>query len=488
MNLRCSRRELLALTGTAAAGYALAAATPSTGAAARGAATRRPGVSHFRSRPDLEPPIVDVSARTGPGGGVAGGGLVFVTPGGPLIVDGRGDPVWFRPARHYSTNLRVQHYQGQPVLAWWQGRVAPYGVAESGECVVVDAHYEEVARVKATNGLATDLHEFVIARDGTAYFTAYKVVTADLTPIGGPAVAKSLEAWIQGVDLATGAVVFEWRGLDHIDLTETYREYPPENKVFSPIHLNSIDPLPDGNLLVSARHTWTIYKVDGTTGAILWRLGGKKSDFTLGPGARFAWQHDARWHAGNVVSMFDNESAPPVGKQSRGLVLHVTETKRTVDLVHAYDYPGEELLAGAQGSVQFMPNGDVFVGWGLQPYFTQYRREGKVALSGRFASSKSYRAFRQTWTGLPSETPAVAVERRPGRVRVFASWNGATEVARWSVRGGSSRHSLSKLGTARRTGFETTIEVAAPANLRFFDVQALDRTGKVLATSPVRRF
>lgn len=445
--------------------------------------------SHYRSRPDLEPPVLEVTGGADAGTGEADTSYVFLSAGGPLIADIHGEPVWYRPAPHYSTNLKIQQFQGQSVLTWWQGKSAPYGVGASGEYVLLDARYQEVARVKAANGLAADLHEFTIGPDGTGYFTSYQPITADLSPVGGPTSGKMLEAWIQGVDVATGKLVFEWRSSDHIALTESYRAYKSTAKwPYTPVHLNSIAVLPDGNLLVSARHTWTIYKIDRATGDILWRLGGKKSDFTLGPGVRFAWQHDAQWHNGEVLTIFDNESPPAEASQSRGLVLQVTEPKKLVTLRHAYYYPGEELLVGAQGSVQILPNGDVFMGWGLQPYFTQYRHDGRAVLKGHFKDSSSYRALRLPWTGTPAERPAVAVERHGGSgLRVYASWNGATEVAHWSVAGGHSRDSLSPLGKAARSGFETAIDVDAPTHVRYVAARAHDAAGRILATSPARR-
>lgn len=479
--LRCSRRELFALAGAAAAGCALGACGSSGDLASRGRGAT--ATARFRSRPDLRPPLVRVA---GPAAGGAGG-YVFVSPAGPMIVDSGGEPVWYRPVPHRAMDLQVQHYRGEPVLTWWEG-TSFAGVGDAGEVVVCDSRYQEVARVVAANGLRTDFHEFFIAPDGTAYLTAYQLITADLSAVDGPKHGKLLEAWIQGIDLLTGDLVFEWRSSDHIDLSETYSGYLASEPFFTPVHLNSIDLLPDGNLLVSGRWTSTIYKVDRATGEILWRLGGKKSDFSLGPGVHFAFQHDARWHPGDVLSMFDNESAPPQAKQSRGLVLRVTEKKKTATFLHAYTYPGVLLLCGSQGSVQFMPNGDVFVGWGSQPYFTQYRHDGKPVLNGRFEDGTSYRAFRHPWTGTPAERPAIAVERRSkDALRVYASWNGATEVARWSVIGGPSRRSLTKLGTAARAGFETTIEVSAPAGVRFVAARAVDKSGRVLATSPVEK-
>ncbi|MGH9100355.1 MAG: arylsulfotransferase family protein, partial [Acidimicrobiales bacterium] len=383
--------------------------------------------------------------------------------------------------------LQVQRYRGEPVLTWWQG-TSFAGVGNVGEVVVLDSQYREVTRVSAADGLHTDFHDFVVAADGIGYLTAYEEVTADLTAIGGPEQASMLEAWIQGIDMATGDVVFTWRSSDHISLSETFSGYAASQRYFTPVHLNSIDVLPDGNLLVSGRWTSTIYKIDRATGTILWRLGGKKSDFVLGPGVHFAFQHHARWHPGNVLSMFDNESAPPQAKQSRGLVLHVTEKKKLAGFVHAYTYPGTLLLSGSQGSVQLMGNGDAFVGWGSQPYFTQYRHEAKAILDGHLEKGTSYRAFRLPWTGSPSEPPAIAVGRRGGNaLRVYASWNGATEVARWSVVGGSTRETLSGLGAAARSGFETAIDISAPSDVHFVAVRALARSGHVLATSRVER-
>src|SRR5204863_9360513 len=112
--------------------------------------------------------------------------------------------------------------------------------------------------------------------------------------------------------------------LGHVALDESSE--PPPKKRSQPddyFHVNSIDVDTDGNLLVSARNTHAVYKLKRRTGAILWRLGGKRSDFAMGPGTRFAWQHDARRRPDGTVSLFDNEAAPQVRAQSRGLVLRL---------------------------------------------------------------------------------------------------------------------------------------------------------------------
>ena len=471
-----SRRQFLAC----AAGTLGAAALAGCGAPSQTAKGAKPVTASYRTRPDLKAPLIRV---TGPAG-VPAPGYLFVTPGGPLMVDNVGQPIWIHPVPHASTNLRVQRYRGQPVLSWWQGEVASYGVGEEGEYVVMDSSYRQIMRVKARHGLPADLHEFLITGDGTAYFTAYETFTTDLRSVNGPKSGTALDATIQGLDLATGDLVFNWHSRDHIALSESYAAYAASSTApFDPVHVNSIDTTADGKLLVSARNTWTIYKLDPVTGRIIWRLAGKKNDFTLGDGVRFAWQHDARGHPDDIITLFDDEGDPPEAKQSRGLTLNVDETAMTAQLVAQYYHPAKKLLAGSQGRLQVLPNGDVQVGWGAEPYYTEFRNDGTLVLDAEFAEGQSYRAFRFPWIGTPTEAPAVAVSRDGvGHLTVYASWNGSTETASWQALAGGSPSELAPVAAAPRTGFETSIRVVGSAS--YVAARALDASGAVLATSP----
>ena len=128
-------------------------------------------------------------------------------------------------------------------------------------------------------------------------------------------------------------------------------------------HINSIALAPDGDLLISSRNTWTIYKVARPGSAIRWRLGGKKSDFAIGPGAGFSWQPDARMPRPGLLTVFDNASSPPQEPQSRALVLDVDTQAMRVKLDRASP-TRSALPTDNQGSVQLLPGGGVFVGWG----------------------------------------------------------------------------------------------------------------------------
>ncbi len=448
---------------------------------------------HFQSRPDLWSPLVSIaSAATD-----LGTGLLLLTPRGgpgPLIVDNAGSPVWIRVvANRQVLNLRRATYRGSPVLTWWEGAITR-GTGQ-GEYVIVDGSYREVARVQAANGLTGDLHEFIVTPQGTALFSVYAdhevpaafagtLPTPPLSPAPSASTLPALyESIIQEVDIATGRLLFEWHSADHVGPDESYAE-APNDQSFDYFHLNSIDIEPDGNLLISARHTCALYKIDRTTGAVIWRLGGKRSDFTMGPGAAFYWQHDARRQPDGTITIFDdgsNGKNPPTEDHSRGIRLAVSETAMTADLAVAYSDP--PILAKSQGSMQPLDNGDVLVGWGDQPYFTEFRADGTIAMDGRLPdAAPSYRALRFDFPGQGDGGPTVAAAPLgDGSSMVHASWNGATDVAEWEVLAGDSAGALNAVASQPRAGFETAIPILGrPA---YVAVRAIDDGGRTLGDS-----
>jgi hypothetical protein len=327
----------------------------------------------------------------------------------------------------------------------------------------------------------------MITPRGTALFITYPIVAADLSGFGGSRRGRLVDSVIQEVDLATGLVVFEWHSYGKISVRESFsRPVKSPNVPWDYAHTNAVEEGPDGDILMSARNTWAVYKIDRETGVISWRLGGKKSDFRVGPGAHFAWQHDARWRSDGALTLFDNSAFPPVRKHSRALAIRLDETARTATLLSARTHP-RGLLAATQGSVQELPGGDAFVGWGSQRYFTEFSPAGAVLWDARLSVGyETYRAYRLPWVGLPHTTPrAAGVRLRGGAMNVYASWNGATQVATWQVLAGAAPNALQPVRAAPKASFETRIPVAASA--RYVAVRALDAAGRVLGTSPARR-
>jgi hypothetical protein len=411
-------------------------------------------------------------------------GLVFLAPSsgpgqrGPMIVDDAGELVWFHPvAGKAAADFKVGLYKGKPVLTWWEGKSVA-GLAD-GEWVVLDSSYRELARFSAANGRHGDLHEFVITPDDTALVTSNETVAWDLTSVGGSRRGgRVVGGVVQELSLPGGRLIREWRSLDHVAVDETEIKGRPGPR-FDYFHINSVDVAADGNLLISARNTWAAYKVSRRTGRILWRLGGKRSDFAFARGARFEWQHDVREHAQDLVSVFDNAAAPQEEPQSRALMLALDRKRMRVSLEHAYTHRPEPVLSHFLGNAQLLGNGDVFVGWGGAPYVTEFTRRGAIAFDARLPhGGQSYRAFRFPWVGRPADRPALAA--RAGVLH--ASWNGATEVVSWQLQQGAGAAELRSGPTVPRTGFETVL-TPAPQTRRV-SVVALDRSGAPLGTSP----
>jgi hypothetical protein len=440
------------------------------------------GVQRFASRPDLRPPAVRIGTATD----AATAGSVFVAPKrgktqqGPMIVDHDGGLVWFDPlpGSEQAFDFRSQTYRGKPVLTWWEGRVALYRGNGSGR--IVDAAYKPVATVRAPNGYKLDAHEFQLTPQGTALVIAYYPVPWDLSKVGGRRDSLVEDNVVQEIDVATGALLFEWHALGTISLGESIRPAPEKKgQIHDPFHLNSVTVDRDGNFIVSARHTSTIYKIDRATGDIIWRLGGKSSTFKLDPGARFNLQHDARRTADGTLSLFDNvaEDLPAKGRSSRGLELRLDEGAKTASVAHQVEHP-RGVLSTTQGSLQTLADGHMFVGWGgMQPYFTEFDADGNAVYDGRFVPAvESYRAYLMPWSADGEGKPAVAARAAGGATIVRVSWNGATKVASWRAIAGGA-----ELKTAPRTGFETAFRI--PGRPATVAVEALDAGGGVLGRS-----
>ena len=407
-----------------------------------------------------------------------------VGPGGPMIIDGHGNLVWFDQLAPpmVAANFRLQSFGGHKMLTWWQGGVTPsaFGI---GEGVIAGSSYRTLRTVRTGNGYAADVHEFSITGAGDALFTVCSPVLVHLAGTAPGALSPLLDSIVQEVDIRTGLVVWEWHALGHIALRDSYAT-PGTSADFDAFHLNSIQTLPDDRLLVSARDTSAVYDIDRASGRIIWTLGGKASTFRLGPGARFWFQHDAQLLPGGRVSLFDDEGAPPFeAPSSRGLILVLDPHARTARVVHQYFRPGRNTQAESEGSLQTLPGGNLFVGWGSTPFFSEFSPGGRLVLDARLPiDDGSYRVFRFPWSATPSTRPvAAARSTSASRISIYASWNGATTVARWRVLAGRSAASLAAVATVPRRGFETRIDVISAASS--FEVQALSSRGRVLAAS-----
>ena len=446
----------------------------------------------FHSSPGLEPPTVTVTTHA-PG---TTPGDLFIAPYsgpgqyGPMILDENGSLVWFKPLSPQGTraaDFQVQQYEGQPVLTWWQDPLIAGGQRNAGE-VIMNSSYRQIAVVRAGNGYQPDLHEFQITPQGTALITVYTGTDCNLSALGGPRDGAVADTLLQEIDLRTGLVMFEWHSLDHVALSDSYAAAFPGTQTtpFDYFHINSIDVEQDGDLLVGSRNTWAAYDIDPHTGQVRWQLGGKHSSFAMGPGTRTAWQHDARQQADGTITFFDNGATPIKHPQSRAIQMSLDSQNMTASLVRVAEHP-TPLVSGSQGNTQMLANGNWLVGWGEEPYVSEFSPSGQLLFDAHLpAAYESYRAYRLPWAGQPTGPPALAYMKSPSvgaGATVYASWNGASAVAAWRVLSGPSPASLAPVASASKTGFETAIALAPAVASTYVAVQALDSSGAVMSVS-----
>jgi hypothetical protein len=394
-----------------AAAFALVVvAALAVGAAAASVATADP----------TSPPPVTVLTH-----GNVGHGDFFVSPfgdqttyaNGPEILDQNGNVVWFKavPSGQEASDFRTQTYEGKPVLTWWQG--TGLGGLAQGTDYIYDDQYQQIATVKAGNGLSADGHEFLITPQNTALILAYTTATANLTSIGGPPNQTVIDGVVQEIDIKTGKVLFQWNSADHVPYSQSEQPLPASPSTpWDWFHINAVKLDTDGNLLIDARDTWTTYKVDRHSGQIIWQLGGKDSSFTLqaAPGQSlddageiFAWQHDAEAHGNGIYTLFDNESAGVANSGSnaandlnlsRAVTVKLDPHDHTATLVKSFNQP-DALIAPSQGNSQLTADGNTVVGWGSLPYFSEFDPWGDLLYNAEFPTGvNSYRAYLLPWS------------------------------------------------------------------------------------------
>src|SRR5690349_6139533 len=249
------------------------------------------------------------------------------------MVNGKGQIQWYHPTASQGPGpaarmTRGEYYKGHRVIMFWQGRYVCPPCGGRGEGVMLNSSYKTIHTIKAGNGYqqqGADLHELTLGHEGkevTAFVEIWSPVQANLTSVGGPVNGTVFDWIIQEIDVATGKVIWEWHALKHVPISASYERYVP-GQPYDYFHLNSIQQLPSGRILISARHTWAVYSIEKKSGRIAWALGGKHSNFSMGANTRFFWQHDAILHGHGLLTLFDDGATPKEEPQSRALLIHL---------------------------------------------------------------------------------------------------------------------------------------------------------------------
>ncbi|KAG9580839.1 hypothetical protein KCU77_g4942, partial [Aureobasidium melanogenum] len=457
-------------------------------------------VSHNLTSPDLQQVRWDDRCDNG---------FIFISPQGksvehpgPMILDARGNLVWQTDRYGQAMNLKVQEYKGERYLTFWAGlRGSSYGY---GDYYMLDSSYQERYQVSAVGeGLKGDLHEFTLTKDGTALITVYNVTQTDMS-----AMRRPVDGWVnnnlfQEIDVETGKLLFEWNALDHFSIMDSFYTHPLagywESIPFDWFHINSVEKDVHGDYLISSRHLHSLIKVNGTTGDVVWVLGGKQNSFkdiSAGEATSFSWQHDGRWldQDQGTLTLFDNSDAGPLhldASYSTARMIQINTTDNTAKLVHKY-ISDRHTRAASQGSVQVLPSTNtVFVGWGHSPVFSEFDVDGALLCEAHYGAQyishygrvTSYRSLKADWVGMPFEPPSAKIQAG----RLYASWNGATEVASWTLQSTDSwtNSKFTDVDVVDKVAFETSFLLPESDSDTLYRVVASDDEGNVLGTSEV---
>lgn len=428
-------------------------------------------------------------------------GYLFIAPDGPkafqtapLIVDANGNLIWNGPDSH-AFNFGVYTYRNEQVLAYWNGTLFSEPVGRgNGQIHILNNHYEEIAVVKLPGNFLeltlgasyesnVDLHELYITEKDTILVTANNVTLTDLTSVGGPKEGWITDCLVYELDIATNEILFQWSSLEHRDAlplnasvyplgSEGYDGTTQEN-AWGYFHINAVSPF-NGGYILSSRFFCAAVQISRSSGDVEWILQGQHGgDFELlDERAGFCYQHDVRAEFTGqgkrkvAISLHDNSNSPVENGSvpSSGKILDVDLQARTVGLRQEYRDPRDEIFSTAQGNLQRLPGGKVFVGHGWIPVAEEFAADGAVLSTYQFGAPREleevptlgYRDFRHVWVGCPpADELSVVAERCGGDgMKVFVSWNGATDVVGWEVFTGDGR-----VWTVSKEGFETVFEV-----------------------------
>lgn len=379
--------------------------------------------------------------------------------------------------------------------------------SDGGYGVILNNNYAIQKKIPYPKGMrlgAFDIHEFNILDDGkTGLAMTYRSHDTPLDDMGRPGETTSvLSGGFTVLDLSAGNVVQDWDSFGKIALHETVHfsstspaEPPPG---WDYVHINSADRNSAGDYIVSMRFTNTIYMVSGTDGHIMWRLGGRESNFEQD--FTFSKQHDAKFVESNsthhVISLMNNASDEEFNEEdvSSALIvqLDTAATPMTANVLRRYNRPDGKLTR-LRGNTQLLPNNNVFIGWSESGYFTEHAEDGELLLSARFASPRfsTYRAYKFEFTGRPSSPPDVVAsvlgtDETDLTTTFYVSWNGATDVARWNFYARASEKGRPVLvGNTNKRDFETMY--IAKGYLDWVSADAVDADGNVLGSSLVHR-
>ena len=316
-----------------------------------------------------------------------------------MILDSLGNLVYIKAFSRTSSDFKL-HPDGRMSYANAPGNPVNAGF------YIMDSTFTVVDSVQCKNGILTDVHDLQILSNGNYLMLGFEYVTMDLSSYlwfsgnGSPgSMTASVKCGvIQELD-ENKNVVFTWRTYDHFSFGDVQ-----EQRLFDPVnvdwtHCNAVGYDTDSNVLLSLRFFSEVTKINRQTGEIIWRMGGKQSQFSFVNDTYdgFYGQHDPRRISNGHITLFDNGKAGTPVHPARGVEYALDEVNHTATLMWSYVY-GTSVTSGQMGNVHRVSNGNTVIGWGgirnANAAFTCIKQDSAKILEVRFPdSSITYRVF-----------------------------------------------------------------------------------------------
>jgi Arylsulfotransferase (ASST)/Carbohydrate binding domain/Dockerin type I domain len=376
-----------------------------------------------------------------------------------LKLDGNGYPVWY--LRGGGPNFRVQNNG----MITWSINVAH------------DQNFNYVKNYSAANGYGANWHDFRLLADGTALMLGDWSETVDMTRYfaGANPHAQVVERIIQEFT-AAGELIFQWRAWDHYDIRDLQIVDPLAAYISFP-HMKALTTDEDGHILVSCRHLNEVTKINRDSGEIVWRLGGRHSDFTFvnDPWNGFSGQHDISALGDNHYMVFDNGNLRNPSA-SRAVEYQLDLTDMTATMVWQFRH-SPDWFTDVMGNAQRLPDGHTLIDFvqGNHPRVVEVDSDGVQQYELDVTPhAQIYRALKFPWTGVVA-APYLIVEPYPENTTLIFNKFGDTNVAYYKIYGGTSPHPTTLLQTSQTT-------LKALTNLEngqryYFRVTAVNRQG-----------
>ncbi len=324
-----------------------------------------------------------------------------------IILDERGDVYKYKRIPSGAHDFKIQTNG----LITYALDVEQGGVGQQSVFYITDTTLTIIDSVKAVgtdslgNKLIADGHEFIILPNGNYVFTIKVPQIADMTKYGGKDSAKVVHGMIQELDINKN-VIWQWRSWDHIPIDDTNN--PLTGNLVRLNHFNTLDYTMNGNFIMGNRTNSEAIKINGKTGDIIWRLGGRDNQFTFigdndNNSPNYFSPHDIRMLPNGNITLFDNGNNHNPWF-SRAVEYQIDTVNKIATQIWEYRHEPEDIANRNQGSVQRLANGNTLISWGGRAQDSTSADITEVAPDGTMTfeltlppNSATYRALKYPW-------------------------------------------------------------------------------------------